>query len=280
MSIFVGHFNYYLLQFKVIRDKMKKKYDYALVSGGFDPVHIGHLKMFKDANKLAKKVIVLLNNDDWLIKKKGKPFMSQEQRKEILEEFKSVSKVIIQKSSEKSSSLAIKEFAAQHPNQSICYCNGGDRSNIKNIRETVICKKLNISLEFGVGGKEKIESSSELTKNYLGNVENRPWGNYHIIAKNTGYQIKEIKVFQNSKLSLQIHKNRSEFWQIVSGKSKITIGEKEYFLKEKEHIYIPKNTVHRIENISKEELIFIEIQLGKDLKEEDIIRIEDDYGRT
>jgi len=259
---------------------MTKKYDYALVSGGFDPVHIGHLKMFKDANKLAKKVIVLLNNDDWLIKKKGKPFMSQEQRKEILEEFKSVSKVIIQKSSEKSSSLAIKEFATQHPNQSICYCNGGDRSNIKNIRETVICKELNISLEFGVGGKEKIESSSKLTKNYLGNVENRPWGNYHIIAKNTGYQIKEIKVFQNSKLSLQIHKNRSEFWQIVSGKSKITIGEKEYFLKEKEHIYIPKNTVHRIENISKEELIFIEIQLGKDLKEEDIIRIEDDYGRT
>ena len=259
---------------------MTKKYDYALVSGGFDPVHIGHLRMFKDANKLAKKVIVLLNNDDWLIKKKGKPFMNQEQRKEILEEFKSVSEVIIQKSSEKSSSLAIKEFATQHRNQSICYCNGGDRSNIKNIRETVICKELNISLEFGVGGEEKIESSSELTKNYLGNVENRPWGNYHIIAKNTGYQIKEIKVFQNSKLSLQVHKNRSEFWQIVSGKSKITIGEKEYFLKEKEHIYIPKNTVHRIENISEEELIFIEIQLGKDLKEEDIIRIEDDYGRT
>ena len=80
---------------------MTKKYDYALVSGGFDPVHIGHLRMFKDAKKLAKKVIVLLNNDDWLIKKKGKPFMSQEQRKEILEEFESISKVIVQKSSEK-----------------------------------------------------------------------------------------------------------------------------------------------------------------------------------
>ena len=54
MSIFVGHFNYYLLQFKIIRNKMTEKYDYALVSGGFDPVHIGHLRMFKDANKLAK----------------------------------------------------------------------------------------------------------------------------------------------------------------------------------------------------------------------------------
>ena len=81
-------------------------------------------------------------------------------------------------------------------------------------------------------------------------------------------------------MSLQKHKNRSEFWQIVKGKGKITIEDNEYFLNEKEHIYIPKNTVHRIENITQEELIFIEIQLGKNLKEEDIIRIEDDYGRV
>ncbi len=259
---------------------MKKKYDFAIVSGGFDPVHVGHLRMFQDAKKLANKVVVLLNNDDWLIKKKGKPFMSQTQRKEILDEFNSITEVIIQKSSEKSSSLAIKEFAVKNRNKKICYCNGGDRSDIKNILEASICEKFNIDLEFGVGGKEKIESSSELTKNYLGNVEIRPWGNYHIIAKNPGYQIKEIKVDQNSKLSLQKHKSRSEFWQIVKGESKITIEDKEYFLKEKEHIYIPMNTVHRIENIGSEKLIFIEIQLGENLNEEDIIRLEDDYGRV
>ena len=259
---------------------MKKKYDFAIVSGGFDPVHVGHLRMFQAANKLADKVIVLLNNDNWLVKKKGKPFMNQEQRKEILEEFISVTKVIIQKSSEKSSSLAIREFALKNPNKKLCYCNGGDRSNIKNILEAKICSEFNIELEFEIGGKEKIESSSQLTKNYLGDIEKRPWGNYHIIAKNTGYQIKEIKVNQNSKLSLQKHKSRSEFWQIVKGESKIIIEEKEYFLKEKEHIYIPKNTIHRIENIGKEELIFIEIQLGENLKEDDIIRLEDDYGRV
>jgi len=259
---------------------MLKKYDFALVSGGFDPVHVGHLRMLQDAKKLSNKVIVLLNNDEWLIKKKGKPFMNETQRKEILDEFKSVSKVIIQKFSDKSSAIAIEEFVLNNPNKTICYCNGGDRSNIKNIREAEVCKKLKVHLEFDVGGKEKIESSSELTKNYLGNVEDRPWGNYHIIAKNIGYQIKEIKVFTGSKLSLQKHNNRSEFWQIVKGKSKITIEKNEHYLREREHIYIPKNTVHRIENIGKEELIFIEIQLGKDLKEEDIIRLEDDYGRV
>ena len=86
---------------------MTKKYDYALVSGGFDPVHVGHLRMFQDAKKLSDNVILLLNNDEWLIKKKGKPFMNQNQRKEILDEFSSVSQVIIQKSNNKSSSKAI-----------------------------------------------------------------------------------------------------------------------------------------------------------------------------
>jgi len=259
---------------------MTKKYDFALVSGGFDPVHVGHLKMFQDAKNLSDNVVLLLNNDEWLIKKKGKPFMNQNHRKEILDEFKSISQVIIQTSSDQSSSKAIEVFVKNNPNKNICYCNGGDRSNIKNIHESKVCKKLGVDLKFGIGGEEKVASSSQLTKNYLGNIEEKPWGNYHVIAKNTGYQIKEIKVFKGQKLSLQKHQSRSEFWQIIKGKSKIIIENDHYYLKEKEHIYIPKDTIHRIENIGKEDLIFIEIQLGENLTEDDIVRLEDDYGRV
>ena len=76
---------------------MQKKYDYALLSGGFDPVHIGHLAMIKDAAKIADNVVILLNSDEWLTRKKGKPFMNEIQRAQILEEFESISQVIIQK---------------------------------------------------------------------------------------------------------------------------------------------------------------------------------------
>jgi cytidyltransferase-like protein len=134
---------------------MTKKYDYALVSGGFDPVHVGHLRMFQDAKNLSDKVVLLLNNDEWLIKKKGKPFMNEDQRKEILDEFKSISEVIIQTSSEKSSSSAIKEFVINNPKKSICYCNGGDRSNIKNILEVEYVKNLGVNLEFGSWWRRK-----------------------------------------------------------------------------------------------------------------------------
>jgi mannose-6-phosphate isomerase-like protein (cupin superfamily) len=83
----------------------------------------------------------------------------------------------------------------------------------------------------------------------------------------------------NSKLSLQKHQNRAEFWQIIKGNCKVTVAKKEYDLEDNDNIYIPKNTLHRIENTGTQELIFIEIQLGMDIKEEDIVRIEDDYGR-
>tara|TARA_B100001540_G_scaffold276958_1_gene264162 strand:- start:14 stop:793 length:780 start_codon:yes stop_codon:yes gene_type:complete len=258
-----------------------KKYDIALLSGGFDPVHIGHLAMIKEAAEIAQKVVILLNSDEWLIRKKGKPFMIGSQRAQILEEFESIHKVIIQdQDDDDSSNTAIKNFKEANPKKIICYCNGGDRSDVKKIRETKVCEDLNIDLIFGIGGVHKLESSSNLTKNYLSDIENRPWGNFHIIAKGNGYQIKEMNINPKNKQSLQKHKHRSEYWQVIEGQGRVFLEDSEIKLRTGDNIYIPKESLHRLENTGNQNLKIVEIQIGEIISEEDIIRIEDDYGRA
>jgi len=259
---------------------MSKRYDFALLSGGFDPVHIGHLAMIKEASNIASEVIILLNSDNWLIRKKGKPFMVESQRALILEEFESVSKVIIQTNdNDDSSNDAIINFHKKNQKKTICYCNGGDRSQENKIRESDVCKSLGIDLKFGIGGIHKLESSSSLTKNHLADVETRPWGNFHIIAKGNGYQIKEININPGKKQSLQRHKNRSEYWQIISGEGMVYLEDSKCKLEKADNIFIPQGDLHRLENIGKQILTLIEIQIGDQISEDDIERLEDDFGR-
>ena len=257
-----------------------KNYDFALLSGGFDPVHIGHLAMIKEANKIAKEVVILLNSDKWLERKKGKPFMVESQRAQILEEFKSVSKVIVQNDDDDSSNNAIISFVKNNPKKTICYCNGGDRSHEKKIREASICKEHNVDLIFGIGGVHKLESSSSLTKNYLSEIEKRPWGNFHVIARGNGYQIKEMNINPKNKQSLQKHRHRSEYWQVIEGEGKVYLEDSEIKLKPGDNIFIPKGSLHRLENTNSQNLMIVEIQIGDLISEDDIERIEDDYGRV
>tara|TARA_B100000965_G_scaffold403643_1_gene432322 strand:+ start:1653 stop:2432 length:780 start_codon:yes stop_codon:yes gene_type:complete len=258
-----------------------KNYKCALLSGGFDPVHVGHLAMIKEANEIAEEVVILLNSDKWLKRKKGKPFMVESQRAQILEEFESVSRVIIQTDDDDdSSNNAIESFVKNNPKKTICYCNGGDRSNEKKIREATVCKKYNVDLIFGIGGVHKLESSSNLTKNYLSEIEIRPWGNFHIIAKGNGYQIKEMNINPKNKQSLQKHKHRSEYWQVIEGEGKVYLEDSEVKLKPGDNIFIPKGSLHRLENTHSHNLLIVEIQIGEIISEDDIERIEDDYGRV
>ena len=257
-----------------------KNYDIALLSGGFDPVHIGHLAMIKEAKEIANEVVILLNSDNWLTRKKGKPFMSSNQRANILDEFKSVSKVIIQTNDDDdSSNNAIKKFHELNDDKKICYCNGGDRSQENKIREAQTCKNLGIDLKFGIGGIHKLESSSNLTKNYLSETEYRPWGSFHIIAKGTGYQIKEMNIKPGKKQSLQRHKNRSEYWQVIDGSGMVYLEDSKFKLEKNDNIFIPQGDLHRLENIGNDLLTLIEIQIGEKISEDDIERLEDDFGR-
>ena len=126
------------------------------VSGGFDPVHRGHIRYFKEAKRLGNYLIVLLNSDEFLVRKKGKPFMNFEERKEILEAIKYVDKVV--KVIDQDDSVA-KTLEMVKPD---IFAKGGDRvkSNLPK-SETDVCQRLGIRMVFGVGGG-KIQSSSWL----------------------------------------------------------------------------------------------------------------------
>lgn len=110
--------------------------------------------------------------------------------------------------------------------------------------------------------------------------DERPWGRYEVLDEGPGFKVKRIEVKPNQRLSLQSHENRSEHWVIVSGEALVTVGEKEIPLQANEDIVIPKQTKHRVANPGKQMLVFIEVQCGSYLGEDDIKRYEDDYQRA
>jgi D-beta-D-heptose 7-phosphate kinase/D-beta-D-heptose 1-phosphate adenosyltransferase len=138
-----------------------KKLKIVAVSGGFDPVHIGHVRMFEAAKKLGDKLVVILNNDNWLKNKKGFVFMHEKERKEIIEAFKMVDKVVITKHPKNLKDISVcAELLQIKPD---IFANGGDRK-LDNIPEVAICKKINCQMIFNVGKGGKVQSSSWLVK--------------------------------------------------------------------------------------------------------------------
>jgi mannose-1-phosphate guanylyltransferase len=139
-----------------------------------------------------------------------------------------------------------------------------------------------------VSSKKKSQNIKNIVKKLKQNHRNetdnhrkvyRPWGYYDSIDSGLGFQVKRILVNPGAKLSLQKHTKRAEHWVIVKGIAQITCGKKVFQLKENESTYVPKGEIHRLENLHKEPLEIIEIQTGKYLGEDDIIRIEDYYDR-
>jgi mannose-1-phosphate guanylyltransferase/mannose-1-phosphate guanylyltransferase/mannose-6-phosphate isomerase len=110
----------------------------------------------------------------------------------------------------------------------------------------------------------------------------RPWGYYINVEGNdhSGFKIKRIAVYPGKRLSLQSHNRRSEHWVIAKGKAKVQVGNEEFILEKDQHIYIPLQALHRIENVGSELMEFTETQIGDYLGEDDIVRYEDDFGRT
>jgi len=146
--------------------KTPKRYRIVAVSGGFDPVHIGHVRMFEEARKLGDELVVILNNDNWLRLKKGFVFMPEDDRKEIIEAFQSVDRVIITSHKKNTTDISVcHEIKSLKPN---IFANGGDRKD-DNIPEYALCESLGIEMAFNVGHGGKVRSSSEFVKKQIQN---------------------------------------------------------------------------------------------------------------
>jgi glycosyltransferase involved in cell wall biosynthesis len=108
----------------------------------------------------------------------------------------------------------------------------------------------------------------------------RPWGHYSVLNDENGYKAKEIVVYPGKRLSLQRHQKRAEHWYILHGKAKMTLDNRQFILMDGQAVDIPRSSFHRIENIGSDDLSFVEVQTGDYFGEDDIERIEDDFGRV
>lgn len=141
----------------------EQKITIVAISGGFDPLHIGHVRLFQEARKLGDKLIVILNNDNWLRAKKGYVFMPQEERKEIIKALAMVDEVALTNHPPNPKDMSVcAELASLKPH---IFANGGDRT-LKNIPEVAICEKKGCKMVFGVGQGGKVQSSSWLLEKY------------------------------------------------------------------------------------------------------------------
>ncbi len=133
------------------------------ISGGFDPIHIGHIEMMQEAKALGDKLVVIVNNDNWLKKKKGFAFMNEQERKAIVEAVRYVDEVILTGHPENADDMSVcKELENLKPD---IFANGGDRKPDGDpIPEVELCNRLGIELVYNVGKSGKIQSSSELVK--------------------------------------------------------------------------------------------------------------------
>lgn len=155
----------------------KKKKIIVAISGGFDPIHVGHVRLFEMAKKLGDELVVILNNDNWLIAKKGYVFMPEHERKEIIEGFRSVDRVILTSHKPNDSDRSVcRELQKIHPD---IFANGGDRdrTDAKNKSsslnpEQILCGRLGIKMVFNIGRGGKVQSSSWLLEKFSKRLKN------------------------------------------------------------------------------------------------------------
>jgi len=260
------------------------KHRVVIVTGGFDPLHSGHLEYLKCAKALGEVLIVGLNSDDWLSRKKGKSFLPYYEREQVLLNLKAVDNVINFADHDDTAIEAILKVKRFYPNAKLIFANGGDRNdeNIPEIEHFI--DEEWIDFEFNVGGS-KSNSSTSILEKWADNRTERPWGYYRVLHEDKDVvKVKELVVEPGKSLSMQKHRHREEHWFISSGvatvyglieaphylkgDTKILLGRYKMF----DNLHIQKNDWHMLSNETNESLRIVEIQYGSECNEADIER--------
>lgn len=246
----------------------------VLVTGGFDPLHSGHIEYLNAARELGDKLVVGINSDAWLERKKGRSFMPWNERATIISALHNVDRVINFNDDDNSATDAIRKVKEIFTNHSIIFANGGDR-NAGNIPEMLIPDVL---FKFGVGGNTKANSSSWILDEWKAPKTLRPWGYYRVLHEVPGMKVKELTIDPGERLSMQRHNLRAEFWIVSEGRANVNSMMPGGYslptteLAKHEQFKVPVNEWHRLTNPYLEPCRIVEIQYGESCIEDDIER--------
>jgi mannose-6-phosphate isomerase-like protein (cupin superfamily)/glycerol-3-phosphate cytidylyltransferase-like family protein len=234
----------------------------------------------REAKALGDKLVVIINNDNWLRLKKGFVFMPQKERAEIIRSLPFVDRVVFTDHKKKDSDMSVTRMLRKL--KPTIFANGGDRTKTTTPEDSV-CEELNIKRAYNVGFGGKVQSSSWMIGSAIKGVLRsvRPWGEFYGWNSGSQWYLKTIHVKPRKRLSLQYHNNRSECWVLTEGDAIATLrnaaGKDERVpLKVGEMFTVPRGAVHRLE--SKKGGTIVEIALGS-FDENDIVRLHDDHGR-
>jgi len=254
----------------------------VLVTGGFDPLHSGHLAYFKAAKSLGDTLVVGINSDSWLKRKKRRSFYTWDERFQLIKNLNMVDYIVEFNDDENNSINAIKQATRIFPGAKIIFANGGDRT-AENIPEMKLLDdelyKDNLEFVFSVGGDNKMNSSSWILEEWKAPKTTRAWGYYRVLhEQGKEIKVKELTVGAKTCLSMQKHKDRAEHWFVAEGTATVytlnagtdmdLVGNFNKF----ESLHINKEQWHKLCNETDQPLRVIEIQYGENCIEEDIER--------
>ena len=244
----------------------------VLCTGGYDPLHSGHIEYFRAAKCLGDILVVGVNSDSWLRRKKGREFMPGHERIKIIENLRMVDHCILFNDDDDSALEAIHNVKIMYPNSQIIFANGGDRT-VKNCPEM---SETDVIFEFGVGGTDKKNSSSWILEEWKAPRTDRPWGYYRVLYEVPGTKVKELIINPGQSLTIQRHYDRDEHWHVAEGHCHVDFEndtqQSHTKLKPHDQFTIRAECWHKLNNPYDTPCKIVEIQYGISCDEDDIER--------